>query len=559
MMLPRLHWLPCVWALGWTLAFGLAFFSISWPYVDVVNNLTRAAEWEWQETIRNGFSLDVEYRPLLILAIKAAYQLAGLRLWPYQALVLLQFAAVLALLIWLFRPVGLRRAVAACLALSCVVGLHSSRALFGFWPLSQHSAVLVLLLIAVALALHPWTRPHDWLYLPMALTMSLILESGLLIAPVAVILWWFDAPGVSRRGALSAAAGVALYLVIRLGFGTNAVPTGVYTSSGLGFSELNPETLGDIFEHAPWLFWSYNVVATFLTVAVSEPRAGVYRFVGSLLQGETELWQWIHVGSSLVTTAAIAFAFAVSRPTSTRDRLLLACGATLVIFGSALGFLYTRDRIALSAGVGYGLLVYVAMTRWLESGMPRPGWKQRLAYCVIAALGAGWIVRSAETYFQLRDAAWDSRLEWTDRYAELGGTTRPQTETLLSLRSAALSSIPEDPRDDPAWTYSLFERRFRAGTGASKGTPDAVADSVARPPSPPFNIRWKPEVDETARVRIEAELGLSEAARVERDSSGRTRSYRLRQPSRDRVRAIVVHPMIEDTAGIDTVRFEVEK
>jgi hypothetical protein len=326
----------------------------------------------------------------------------------------------------------------------------------------------------------------------------------------------------------------------------------------LGFSELNPETLGNIFEHAPWLFWSYNVVATFLTVVVSEPRAGVYRFVSSLLQGETELWQWIHVGSSTVTTAAIAFALAVSRPSSTRDRLLLAAGVTLVVFGSALGFLYTRDRIALYAGVGYGLLVYVAMTRWLESRLPRPQWKQRLGYCVVVALGAFWIVRSAETYFQLRDAAWDFHLEWTDRYAELGGTTRPQTEPLLSLRSAALSSTPVDPRHDPAWTYSLFERRFRAATGAWKGTPDAVADGVARPPSSPFNIRWKPEVDETARVRIEAELGLSEAARVERDSSGRTWSYRLRQPSRDRVRAIVIHPMVEDTAGVDTARFEVE-
>ena len=46
-----------------------------------------------------------------------------------------------------------------------------------------------------------------------------------------------------------------------------------------------------------------------------------------------------------------------------------------------------------------------------------------------------------------------------------------------------------------------------------------------------------------ARVRIEAELGLSEATRVERDPSGRTWTYRLRQPSRDRVRAIVMNPV----------------
>ena len=135
-------------------------------------------------------------------------------------------------------------------------------------------------------------------------------------------------------------------------------------------------------------------------------------------------------------------------------------------------------------------------------------------------IAAAWIVRSAETYFQLRDAAWDSHLEWTDRYAELGGAAQPQTGILLALRTAALSSTPDDPRRDPAWTYTLFERRFRPGAGVSTRTPDAVADSVVRPPSSPFDIRWKPEVDKAARVRIEAELGLSEAQRVERDPRG---------------------------------------
>ena len=363
--------------------------------------------------------------------------------------------------------------------------------------------------------------------------------------------------GVSLRGVLSAAAGVAMYLVIRLGLGTVGGSLGIYTSSGLGFSDVNPETLRNIFEHAPWLFWSYNIVATFLTVLVSEPRAGVYRFVASLLRGDTAPWQWLQVGSSLLTTAVTIVVLAVSRPTSTRDRLLLVAGATLIVLGSGLGFLYTRDRIALSAGVGYGMLLYVALARSLEDGLPRAEWKRRLAYVAVGVIGVAWLVRSAETYFQLRDSAWDLHLEWTDRYAELGGPEQPQMEFLRSMRSAAVNSTPADPRRDPAWTYTLFERRFVPGTGVSTRPPDAAADNVARPPSP-FDIRWKSEVDEAARVRMRRELGLSEATRVERDPSGRTWTYRLRQPSRDRVRAIVVNPVVEDTARIDRVRFEIE-
>ena len=555
----RVHWLPTAWALVWIIVCGLAFFTIPWPYVDVVNVLRDATSWSWQDSIRNAFSRDVEYRPLFTLGVKAAYQIVGLRLWLYQALVLLQFAAALALLIWLFRPMSVRRAIASCVALSCIVGLHSTRILFGFWPLNHHSGGLVLLLLAAALALDPRTRPRDWICFPLTVVALLLLESGLIIAPLVAILWWVEAPGVGLRGVLSAAAGVAVYLVIRLGFGTVGDSLGIYTSSGLGFSDVNPETLRNIFEHAPWLFWSYNVVATFLTVLASEPRAGVYRFVGSLLRGETPLWQWIQVGSSLLTTALIAVALFVSKPTSTRDRLLLVVGVTLIVFGSALGFLYTRDRIALSAGVGYAMLLYVMVARLLEDDdRGRPEWQRRLAYGAIAMIGVAWIVRSAETFFQLRDSAWDFHLEWTDRYAELGGTTQSQTELLQTLRSAALQSTPVDPRRDPSWTYALFERRFRPGTDVATRPPDAVADNVARPPSSPFDIRWKPEVDDGARARIEAELGLSEATRVDRDPSGRTWTYRLRQPSRDRVRAIVMSPVVEDTARIDRDRLEIE-
>ena len=317
----------------------------------------------------------------------------------------------------------MRRAIASCVALSCVVGLHSTRVLFGFWPLNHHSGGLLLLLVATALALDPRTRQRDWIYFPLTLAALLLLESGLIIAPLLAILWWIDAPGVSLRGLLSAATGGGIYLAIRLGFGTMGDSLGIYTSSGLGFSDVNPETLRNVFEHAPWLFWSYNVVATFLTVLVSEPRAGVYRFVASLLRGETPLWQWIQVGSSVLTTGVIAVALVVSRPTSTRDRLLLVAGVTLIVFGSALGFLYTRDRIALTAGVGYALLALRDSSRGCSTtGCRIQSGGEGSCICAVAAIGVAWLVRSAETYFQLRDSAWDLHLEWTDRYAELGGT-----------------------------------------------------------------------------------------------------------------------------------------
>jgi hypothetical protein len=283
------------------------------------------------------------------------------------------------------------------------------------------------------------------------------------------------------------------------------------------------------------------------------------------------VWQWLHVISSLVTSALVAGSFIVFRPTSHRDRLLAATGLVLLVLGSGLGFLYTRDRIGLFAGVGYAMLVYVAFAMLFERRGPaeagsgvrqgdRPFVRRPLVRhgvtAAVAFVVVAWTVRVGEAYTSLRDTAWDYHLEWTDRYAALGGALREQTPLLLSLRSAALATTPADPQQDPAWTYALFERQF-SPSGQSHTTADAAADNTVMPLSLPFDIRWKAEVDEATRRQLESELGLTGGQQVARDPRGRTWEYRLSTPTRDRVRAVVVHAAVEDTGRIDVQRFEV--
>jgi hypothetical protein len=119
----------------------------------------------------------------------------------------------------------------------------------------------------------------------------------------------------------------------------------------------------------------------------------------------------------------------------------------------------TRDRIALSAGVGYCLLLYVALAAMLEH-VRASAWRHTLALGLVGVIGVGWIGRSAEAYFQIRDMAWDYHLEWTARYADVGGPAQPQGPLITSMRSMALSRTPADPGFEPAWTYTLFERRY---------------------------------------------------------------------------------------------------
>jgi hypothetical protein len=551
----RISWLPAVWAAVWVVVLGFAFFSISWSYVDVHNVFREATSASWPRYIRNVFTRGIEYRPVFTLGVKSAYDIVGLHLWFYQALVMLQLTAALALLLWVFRPVGAGRAIAAIVALSCILGLHTSRILFLFVPLNVYSGALVLLLLAIALTLEPRTRSYDWILFPLTLVALFSLESSLLIVPIVIVVWWLAAPGVSLRGAACAVMALAVYLTIRFTFGTSVSFVDNYVGSGLGLSDATPEALRNTFEHAPWLFWLYNVSASLLTVVASEPRAGVYQFIASLLRGSAPFWQWFHVMSSVVTTAVVVAVLTRGRLTSERDRLLCAIGLMMILLGSGLGFLYTRDRIGLSAGVGYGILVYVALATLLER-MPASGFRRVTAVAVASVLALVWTTRTAESYVQLRDTAWDYRGEWTDRYEDVGGAAQPQTELLTSLRTAALSKSPDDPRRDPAWTFVVFERRFDREGDARRPADDA-ADNAVVAISQPFDIRWKDDVDDATRPRLEAELGLTDAQRVERDTRGRTWEYRLRTPTRDRVRAIVVHPSVEDTARIERERFEI--
>lgn len=551
----RVSWLPAIWAAVWVVVLGFAFFSISWPYVDVHNVFREATSTGWSRYVRYVFSRGIEYRPLFTLGVKAAYDVVGLNLWVYQALVMVQLAGVVALLVWLFRPVGMRSAVAAIIALSCILGLHTSRILFLFVPLNAYSGALVLLLLAIALALEPRARAYDWVFFPLTLIALFTLESSLLLIPILIVLWRLAAPGVSLRGAAGAVVALAVYLTVRFSLGTSVSLVDNYVGSGLGLSAATPETLRNTFEHAPWLFWIYNVTASFLTVLASEPRAGVFQFIASLLRGNVPFWQWLHVVSSVITTSVVVAVLVRQRQLSERDRLLCAAGLLLIVFGSGLGFLYTRDRIGLSAGVGYGIVVYVALAAMLER-MPASGFRRVTTIAVASALAIVWTTRTAESYVQLRDTAWDYHGEWTDRYEDVGGAAQPQTELLTSLRRAAISKTPDDPRRDPAWTFVVFERRFDR-EGDARRPADEAADNAVVPISQPFDIRWKEDVDDTKKGQLEAELGLTDPQRVERDPRGRTWEYHLRTPTRDRVRAIVVHPSVEDTARIDAERFEI--
>jgi hypothetical protein len=451
----RISWIPFVWCLVVTVLLASALRTISWSYVDTATNISAAADTRsWREVVSDSLTKSAEYRPLLDLGTKAAYQVLGLNLWVYQGVVVLEFALILGALVLLFRPTSRPQAVAATLALTVVVGLHTSQILFLFVPLNAYAASMLIVLAVALLATTPRQRGLlEWTLLPLTLAGLLWLELAVLIVPLTAVAWWMKAPGTSWRSVIASLAALAIYMYARIGF---APSVGLGSpDTGLGFSNISTAESSALFEHARWLFWLYNVGATFATAVASEPRAGTFRLIGALLAGNVPTWMWLHVLSSVATTAVVCVGLLGIRSRPPRDRLIAAFGAVLMVGGSTLGFLYTRDRIALPVGIGYAMLVYVAMSAVFDR---RSATWRAASVALVLTLGTCWSIRVGEMYVTLRDVAVDYHSEW---YRPEALAAAAQNPVVARMRSMALDHPPVDTRRDPPWTYTIFERRFQ--------------------------------------------------------------------------------------------------
>jgi len=452
-------WLPAAWAAVLMTALIVAFVPVGWPVVDLYEVLYKAYALPWREAVPDAFTRGLQFRPGFTLLVKAFYDAVDVTLWVYKTLIVLQHVAIVALLVWVLQPTSKARALAACLAVSIFLGLHSSRILFAFFPIGHHSLALLLLLLAMAVCLAPRHRLSDWLPGLVAFTALMLIELGVIVPPLVTVLWLLRAPGASRRGVTGTWVALAVYAAIRLTFGDTSEVEIFSSETGLGFTpQVSIERLSDIFGQAPWLLVAYNVTATALSVLLSEPRDGVFEFVRDQLEGRTAAWQYLHLGSSVLATMLAVSAIRGWRARDDRDRQLIAAGVACFVLGCALAFVYARDRMGLVPGVGYVMLVYVAASALLERA--RPALHRLASALLLATLLVAWSVRDLEAGFALRDTAWESWQEWTVRWEELGAG-RSQTDLLERLRRQALASPAADPRCDPAWTFDLLERWTR--------------------------------------------------------------------------------------------------
>ena len=445
---------PWVWA-GLLFAGMVVQFSFHpWVFVDTPYELYLAKSLNIKGIAIQGFAAEVEYRPLRLVAVELIYAVAGANLTVFKAITVLQFAGVLWCLIALFRVNTGYQALAACLALSCFVGLHTSHIMFGFFPVSFHSLALLALLATAVLCTSAYRSWNPVCYFAVCLVLPFALETGLLLPPMLVALWWAGAPGVRHRDVGWGLGGAAIYLFVRATFSSAGVDVPwIHNESGLGFGQVDQDGFSNVFGQAPYLFWVYNVMANLMTVLFSEPRGGAFEFIRSLIEGNTPPWRWIHLATSLVTTSAGIFVL-TRRRLEGHQRQLLMLGCVLILSSSLLGFLYARDRVNLVAGAGYALLVFLMASSLVESGR----YRRTGAMALVVVLFVGWTWRSAESMVRIRDLAFESYSDWTLRHGPEHLRKVPDPALLATLYAASTASPPPDPRCAPEWTKRYFQR-----------------------------------------------------------------------------------------------------
>ena len=99
--------------------------------------------------------------------------------------------------------------------------------------------------------------------LPLTFASLMLLEFGILIVPLVAVGWWL------RRRASPGAGWPAPWVEWRVCRVRRLLGVSVdlgSPESGLGFDDVSPQQIKQIFAHAPWLFWLYNIASSLLTV-----------------------------------------------------------------------------------------------------------------------------------------------------------------------------------------------------------------------------------------------------------------------------------------------------
>jgi hypothetical protein len=284
-------------------------------------------------------------------------------------------------------------------------------------------------------------------------------EQGLIIAPLVVTAWWLGAPGATRGTAVVVAVAAMAYLAFRLGTSGSWAP--FEQDQALGFTTMSAAEASERFGDFPLPMYVYNALSTVSNVLFSEPTAGHFSIVSSLVRGEAAPWELNHLLSSIALTGLIlwwgisAWRQTAGQRWSLESRLFAAVIITVAASG-VLGFNYTRDRLGGMATVFYAMAAYFAMRRACErTALTSGGWMAASCAGLLLLAGA-WQVRAIGTIEGEHLRAAKVRREWmVDLHqvrVEMSNANKPRFVRILdAMAGQGTEPTAAPPTPYPSW------------------------------------------------------------------------------------------------------------
>jgi len=399
------------------------------------------------------------YRPLYDLALSTVWHSGTTletRLAAIKLLTIVPVVVLLLGLIWHVRPRTAAESAAAVFAVGVLAGSGGFR--------DNLEIGLNYTIVGMPLALMVWillNRERRVWHTPLVIALTLVAigfkEQGLVLLPIVIIGWWTGAPGASRGMAATAALIGVAYVAFRLS------ATGTWEvfeqDVGLGFSELDRFTAAARFGAFPYWMYAYNGASTIANILFAEPTRGVFRIVHAAVDDSLELWHVLHLFSSVVLTAVIAWwgvhslKIAIRSQWSLESRLFVVMVVVLLASG-VLSFNYSRDRLGGMAAVFYALAAFFAVRAAAARILRGPGFQFAAVALLLTLVAAAWQTRAIATVEWARaHSNGQNQREWFVLLPERRVTFARRTTYIRIMESmVAQGTDPAAPRrrDFPA-------------------------------------------------------------------------------------------------------------
>jgi hypothetical protein len=211
--------------------------------------------------------------------------------------------------------------------------------------------------------------------------------------------------------------------------------------------------------------YAYNGASTIANILFAEPTRGVFRIVHAAVDDSLELWHVLHLFSSVVLTAVIAWwgvhslKIAIRSQWSLESRLFVVMVVVLLASG-VLSFNYSRDRLGGMAAVFYALAAFFAVRAAAARILRGPGFQFAAVALLLTLVAAAWQTRAIATVEWARaHSNGQNQREWFVLLPERRVTFARRTTYIRIMESmVAQGTDPAAPRPTrfPGWVNGIL-------------------------------------------------------------------------------------------------------